>query len=60
MIFVYTSKNVMDELDEFRKFLKDIMHSDSENFIYPEEVYFDSLIIDVIELVGDHLVVWLN
>jgi len=60
MAFVYTRKKVMDDLDEFRKLLKDIMCNDSENSIYPEEIYFDSLIIDVIELVGDHLVVWLN
>lgn len=60
MIFVYTSKKVMDELDEYKKLLKDLMSNDSEHFISPEDIYFDSLVIDAVELVGDHHVVWLN
>ena len=50
----------MDDLNEFKELLKIIMREDSEHFIHPEEIYFDSLTIDAIELVGDRYVVWLN
>jgi len=50
----------MDDLYEFEKLLKEIMSGDSEHLLSPEDIYFDSPVTDVIELVGDHLVVWLN
>jgi hypothetical protein len=57
----YTPPNkVMDDLDKFKKLLQEILNTDSDHFISPIEIYFDSLVIDVIELVGNHYVVWLN
>ena len=50
----------MDDIDEFRRYLQEIMSQESEFLLNPEELYFDCLVIDVIELVGNHLVVWLN
>ena len=46
----------MEDLSKFKKLLEQIMSKDSEHFMNPEEIYFDSLVIDVIELVGDHVV----
>ena len=43
-----------DELNGiFKELLKMIMSETSEHFIQPEEIYFDSLTIDAIELVGE-------
>ena len=57
----YTLPNtVMDDLFEFVKLLKEIMSSDSRYLLSSEEIYFDCPVTDVIELAGDHLVVWLN
>ena len=50
----------MEDLSEFKRLLKEIMSKDSEHSLSPEEIYFDSLVIDVIELVGDRWVMWLN
>ena len=50
----------MDNLNKFWKLLQEIMSTDSDHIINPEEIYFDSLFIEVIELVGDHWVVCLN
>ena len=50
----------MEDLSKFKKLLKEIMSKDSEYVLSPEEIYFDSLVIDAIELVGDRWVVWLN
>jgi len=58
--FVYNSSYTMEDLSKFKKPLKDIMRKDSEHFMSHEEIYFDSLVIDVIELVGDRWVMWLN
>jgi len=60
MTFVYNSSYTMEDLSKFKKLLKEIMSKDSEHVLSPEEIYFDSLVIDVIELVGDSWVVWLN
>lgn len=60
MTFVYYPKFAMDDIDEFKKYLQEIMGQESEFLLNPEEIYFDCLVIDVIELVGEHLVVWLN
>ena len=46
----------MEDLSKFKKFLSEIMSKDSESFLSPEEIYFDSLVIDVIERVGNHVV----
>ena len=45
---------------EFRRLLDEIMSRDSESILSPEEIYFDSLVIDALEMVGDNHVVWLN
>ena len=45
---------------EFSKLLQQIMSRDSEHVLSPEEIYFESLVIEVIELIGDSWVVWLN
>ena len=50
----------MDDLIEFNRILQEILHSDAAYLLSPEEIYFDTLVTDVIELVGSHLVVWLN
>jgi len=50
----------MEDLSKFKRLLKEIMSKDSEHFLSPKEIYFDSLVIDVIELVGEKYVVWLN
>jgi hypothetical protein len=50
----------MEDLSKFKKQLKEIKSKDSEHFMSPEEIYFDSLVIDVIEPVGDQWIVWLN
>jgi hypothetical protein len=50
----------MDDLDDFKKLLSEIFSRESEHLLNPEEIYFDTLVTDVIELVGNHLVVWLN
>ena len=50
----------MEELNKFKKLVQDIMNKDSGYLLSPEEIYFDSLVIDVIELVGDRWVVWMN
>jgi hypothetical protein len=42
------------------KLLKEIMDKDSIHYMSPEEIYFESLVIEVIEMVGDRWVVWLN
>ena len=60
MPFVYISNIDMDNLDKFNKLLQEILNHDSVYMIRPEEIYFDSLLIDVIELVGDRWVVYLN
>ena len=50
----------MDDLTEFNRLLQEILRSDSGHLLSPEEIYFDTLVTDVIELVGSHLVVWMN
>lgn len=57
---VYSSKYVMDDIDAFKKLLQQIMSQESEFLLNPEEIYFDCPVIEVIEMVGNHLVVWLN
>ena len=57
---LYDPTLAMDDIDEFRRYLQEIMSQESEFLLNPEELYFDCLVIDVIELVGNHLVVWLN
>lgn len=58
--FVYITKPAMDDLTEFNRLLQEILHSDSGHLLSPEEIYFDTLVTDVIELVGSHFVVWMN
>jgi hypothetical protein len=60
MAYVYASNKVMDDLDDFRKLLNEIFSKESEHILSPEEIYFDNLVTDAIELVGNHLVIWLN
>jgi hypothetical protein len=50
----------MDDLDKFMKLLKEMMDKDSVHYMSPEEIYLESLVIEVIEYVGDRHVVWLN
>jgi hypothetical protein len=50
----------MDEISEFRKLLKEIMDRDSESILSPEEIYFESLVIEVIEMVDERWVAWMN
>ena len=50
----------MEDLSKFKKLLKEILSKDSEHYLSPEDIYFDSLVIDVIEMVGNKWVVWLN
>lgn len=50
----------MDDIDAFKKLLQEIMGKDSASMITPEEIYFDTPVTEAIELVGSHLVVWLN
>lgn len=50
----------MDDILEFRKIIQEIMEENSKFFMSPDDLYFDSPVIDAIEMVGDHLVVWLN
>jgi len=58
MTFVIASNSIMDDLDKFKKLLQEIMRKDSDDIINPEEIYFDSLFIEVIELVGERWVVF--
>jgi hypothetical protein len=50
----------MEDLDKYMKLLQEIMDKNPDHFISPEDIYFDSPVMDVIELVGNHHVVWLN
>ena len=50
----------MDDLTAFNRLLQEILRNDSGHLLSPEEIYFDTLVTDVIELVGSHLVVWMN
>jgi len=50
----------MDDLDKFMRLLKEIMDKDSVHYMSPEEIYYACLEIEVIELLGDNHVVWLN
>lgn len=50
----------MEDLSKFKKLLNEILGKDSEHYLSPEPIYFDCLVIDVMELVGDNHVVWLN
>jgi hypothetical protein len=50
----------MDDLDKFMKLLKEIMDKDSVHYMSPEDIYFACLEIEVIKLLGDNHVVWLN
>lgn len=50
----------MDDIDAFKKLIQEILNKDAEHLLNPEEIYFDTPVMDVIEMVGHHLVVWLN
>ncbi len=50
----------MDDIDAFKKLLQEILNQDSEHVLNPEEIYFDCPVMDVIEMVGEHVLVWLN
>lgn len=60
LILVYSAKSAMDDISAFKKLLQEIMDKDSISMIPPAEIYFDTPVTDAIELVGSHLVVWLN
>ena len=47
----------MDHFDEFRKLLRQIMSQDCKPTMSEEEIHFDQLAMEVMELVGDRWVV---
>jgi hypothetical protein len=60
MTFVYSQKFAMDDIEAFKKLLQEILNKDTEHLLNPEEIYFDTPVMDVIEMVGPHTVVWMN
>ena len=50
----------MENLTVFKKLLQQIMSIDTEPLISEEEIHFDQLAKEVMELTGDRWVVWLN
>ncbi len=46
--------------DEFRKLLRQVMSQECKPLMSEEEIHFDVLAIEVMELVGEKYVVWLN
>ena len=49
----------MDNSDEFRKLLQEIMIKDPKPKMSSEEIAFEVEVIKVLELVGDYMI-WLN
>jgi hypothetical protein len=60
MALVYSQKFTMDDIDAFKKLLQEILNQRSEHVLSPEEIYFDCPVMDVIEMVGEHVLVWMN
>ena len=50
----------MEHPNDFHKILRQIMSQDPEPLMSEEEIHFDMLSMEVMELVGDSWVVWLN
>ncbi len=50
----------MKHPDEFRKLLQQIMSQECKPLMSKEEIHFDVLSMEVIELVGGRWIVWLN
>ena len=50
----------MEHPNEFHKILQQIMSQEPQPLMSEEEIHFDQLAMEVMELVGDSYVVWLN
>lgn len=50
----------MEDPNEFQKILRLMMTQEPRPILSEEEIHFDVLSMEVIELVGDKYVVWMN
>jgi len=50
----------MEHPNEFHKILRQVMSQELKPILSEEEIHFDELAMEVIELVGGKYVVWLN
>jgi len=50
----------MNKSDKFHKILRQVMSQEPKPLLSEEEIHFDVLSMNVIELVGEKYVVWLN
>jgi len=48
----------MNHSDEFKRLLRQIMSKEPEPIYSPDEIHFDRLAMEVMELMGDRWVVW--
>ncbi len=50
----------MEHPNEFKKILRQILSQECKPLKSKEEIHFDHLAMEVMELVGDQWVVWVN